>query len=78
MLGVAQHSLGQTSRALETLQAAHHRHPRDRELLGGLIAYQRDAGNLEAALHYARTLLSLDPSDPELRQLVDRLEKRRR
>ena len=49
------------------------RHPYDRETLAALAGYAHTAGNIPDALAYARRLAELDPSNAELRLVVERL-----
>ena len=74
---VGLHTAGETDHALEVLQAALQRFPADRELLFGLTTFNREAGNLEAALEYARRLLELNPDDPQAQALARDLARRR-
>ena len=50
------------------------RHPYDRDTLSALIAYSREQRDPRQALGYARRLAELEPANPEVRQLVERLE----
>jgi Flp pilus assembly protein TadD len=77
VLGVALNSAGRTGDALATLRQVSERHPRDRDVLAALATISRDAGALEAALEYARALVSLDPGDPQARQLLAQLDAER-
>jgi tetratricopeptide (TPR) repeat protein len=61
---VALNSSGHTDQAITVLQQAHQRRPADRQMLIGLIAFERDRANLPAAITYARQLLALAPDDP--------------
>jgi Flp pilus assembly protein TadD len=49
------------------------KHPNDRDSLLALTAFQRDAGNLDAARGSARRLATLEPDDPEFRMLLRQL-----
>ncbi len=73
--GVALESMGHTERATEVLDAAHRRHPSDRELLYALVELHRDTGATERAVEYGRKLLVLDPEDAAIRALVARLDE---
>src|SRR5206468_1199063 len=75
--GVALDSIGQTDRGLEVLTAAHTRFPGNREILSALASLNAKAGRGAAAVGYARTLLDLDPQDPEARQLYDQVTGKR-
>jgi Tfp pilus assembly protein PilF len=72
--GVALHSEARTAEALRVLDAAHGRHPSDRQILLALATISRDAGDRDAALRYARSLLALSPQDSQTRALVAQLE----
>ncbi len=67
---VALHSTGETKQALAVLDAAHLRHPADRELLTALATISRDAGAADDARTYASRLLALDPADPRAQALA--------
>jgi tetratricopeptide (TPR) repeat protein len=71
---IALHDLGQVVEALATLENAHERAPGNREILFGLLTYQREVGDSRGALDSARKLLALEPTNPELQQLVQQLE----
>ena len=60
---VALNSGGHSDQAIAVLQQAHQRRPADRQMLIGLIAFERDRANLSAATAYARQLLELAPND---------------
>jgi len=48
--------------------------PTDPSILFGLISYYREVGESARVLTYARKLLVLEPTNPELQQLVQQLE----
>jgi cytochrome c-type biogenesis protein CcmH/NrfG len=50
------------------------RHPCDRETLAAVAAYSREQENPRQALAYARRLAEFEPTNVEVRQLVERLE----
>ena len=75
MYAVALHDTVRASQAIEVLSRAVARHPYDRETLGALAMYLRGAGRAPEALGYARRLAELDPTNAELRQVVQRLEQ---
>ena len=58
---VALQSAGQTDRGIEVLQQAHERRPADRDVLTGLIAFEREKGNVRLAATYANELRQLVP-----------------
>lgn len=61
--GVALNSTGAHADAMALLEKAHQRHPSDRNILLALVSIARDNGDLV----HARELVSLDPSDTQLR-----------
>ena len=63
-----------TDRAIAVFQGAHERHPGNRDLLIALATMNRDAGQLSAAVEYARKLVALSPQDPNALQLLAQLE----
>jgi predicted CXXCH cytochrome family protein len=71
---VALHSTGQGSQALSLLRAADERHPNTTDILGTLISLYREAGDIPAALSYARKLAVALPEDVNVQQLVIELE----
>lgn len=73
---VALHDAGQPREALKLLEGALAKHPHDRELLAALAFYSTQAGALDAARGYARTLVELDPDNPEYAQMAARLSGR--
>ncbi len=68
--GVALNSLGRFPEALPYLEKAKQLDPFNIEYLVGLATICRDGGNLQLAMKYAREALSLQPDNPQLRQLV--------
>ncbi len=70
---VALNSTGQPAQAIAILQQAHQRRPADREVLEGLIAFERDQGNLPAAIRYAQQLVQLAPNDPNAQAMLTQL-----
>jgi cytochrome c-type biogenesis protein CcmH/NrfG len=71
---VALHSAGQGSKALEVLRAADVRHPDTPDIPGTLVSINREAGDIPAALRYARKLVAALPDDPAVQRLVEELE----
>ncbi len=71
---VALNSHGRTDQALTVLDHAHERHPANVDVLLGLVTINRDAGNPDDAMRYARKLDQLIPNNPEIRQLLLELE----
>ena len=74
VFGVALNSTGRGQQALEVLQGAHRRHPGDRDILLALTTISRDRGAIDAALEFGRRLQSLDPTNPQVAQLVEQVE----
>jgi predicted CXXCH cytochrome family protein len=72
---VALHSAGKQGEALAVLRAADARHPYDLDILGALVSMNREAGNARAALPYAKKLAEVLPGDPNVKHLVDELER---
>jgi predicted CXXCH cytochrome family protein len=73
---VALHSAGRPDESIEVLKKNLARHPNDRETLSALITFNRDSGNIAAALEYAEQLSRFAPNDRELNRLTDDLRAR--
>jgi Flp pilus assembly protein TadD len=73
---VAVNDAGDARRASTILEEALRRHPYDRDVLFGLALYAQQAGRRDAALRHATLLRELEPENPEIAQLVARLEGR--
>jgi predicted CXXCH cytochrome family protein len=56
---VALNSTGKPAEALLVLQGAHNRFPNNTDILGALVAFNRDQGKTEAANRYAKKLQTL-------------------
>jgi predicted CXXCH cytochrome family protein len=56
---VALNSTGKLAEALLVLQGAHNRFPNNTDILGALVAFNRDQGKTEAANRYAKKLQTL-------------------
>ena len=67
---VALQSIGKTGQAIRVLEKVHERRPADREILLGVISFERENGNLASAIKYAQELTSLIPSDPSANKLL--------
>jgi Flp pilus assembly protein TadD len=67
---VALQSIGKTGQAIRVLKGVHERHPADREILLGVISFERENGNLASAIKYAQELKSLVPLDPSANKLL--------
>jgi len=70
---VALNSTGQTDQAIAILQQVHRQRPADREVLEGLIAFERDKGSLPSAIDYAQQLVQLAPNDPNAKAMLAQL-----
>ena len=70
---VALNSTGQGPKAIQELETVLQHHPNDRDSLLALVAFQRDAGHLDAARVYARRLAELEPDNPEVRALLQKM-----
>jgi len=75
---VALNDTGSPGEAISVLKRTHEHHPTDRDVLVALIAYERDGGEISAALTYAQELAMLEPSNPQIRILINDLRKRLR
>jgi len=73
---VALHSSGHTDDAMKVLKENLTRHPNDRDTLLALVTFNRDAGNIGAALEYAEQLSRITPNDRDLTRLTDVLRSR--
>jgi Flp pilus assembly protein TadD len=71
--GVALHSEGRVDEAVAVLDGASTKHPYDLELLGTLVAINRDRGNFAAAIRHAERLSNLVPGNRNFRILLDQL-----
>lgn len=73
---VGLHSAGRVEDALATLKNNLDRHPADRDTLLALVTFNRDSGNVAAALTYAERLAQLDPGDRRISELIATLRRR--
>jgi Flp pilus assembly protein TadD len=71
---IALNSSGQPDRAITVLEEAHGRRPADRQVLVGLITFERDKGNFSSAVSYAEQLVQLTPDDPNARAILAQLQ----
>jgi tetratricopeptide (TPR) repeat protein len=76
VIGVALNSTGDRQQALSTLKEAHARFPGYRDITFALATINRDAGNTEEALRYARKLLALSATDSQALALITALQSR--
>ncbi len=72
---VALNSSGHPDGAIAVLQQAHQRRPANRQVLEGLIDFERDKGNLPAAITYAQQLVQLTPHDPSAKAMLAQLQQ---
>src|ERR1017187_8836672 len=72
---VALNSGGHPDGAIAVLQQAHAKRAADRQVLEALIAFERDPGNLPAAITYAQQLVQLVPEDPSAKALLTQLQQ---
>lgn len=70
---VALQSSGQLDRAIGILKEAHRRRPADRQVLVGLIDFEKDKGDLRSAIMHAQELARLVPDDPNAKTLLAEL-----
>jgi Flp pilus assembly protein TadD len=73
---VALNSSGATAEARELLARTYKAHPTDRNVLMGLIAFERDSGDVATALAHAQELAVLEPQNSQIRALIGDLQKR--
>ncbi len=76
MHAIALNSAGQRAQALALLRAANTRNPNDMEVLSALISLNREAGDVKAALVYAKKAAEILPDDPGVKRLLAELEAR--
>jgi len=67
---VGLHSAGKSTQARAVLRASDLRHPYDLETLSALISMNREAGDVKAALAYAKKAAEALPDDPDVKRLV--------
>ena len=70
------HSAGKRDEALAILRSANKRFPADIDILGALISINREAGDKENTLRYARQLAELLPDNDGVKRLIAELEVR--
>jgi predicted CXXCH cytochrome family protein len=70
---VGLHSAGRNDEAMDILKRALDQHPNDRDVLLALVTFNRDGGNLAAAITYAEQAVGLAPDDRELAALLQTL-----
>lgn len=78
VLGVALHDTGNPTGARRVLEDAERRHPGDRDILEALVTYTEEAGDISAAIVWARRVAAMAPGDREAARRLSALELRRR
>jgi predicted CXXCH cytochrome family protein len=73
---VALQTAGRKDEAMTVLKDSLARHPDDGDTLFTLVTFNRDAGDIGAALAYAERLIRIAPNDPGLAALVEDLRSR--
>ncbi len=71
---IALNSESKRAEALAVLRAADQHHPNNLDILSALISINREAGDRQAALHYARQAAVLLPDNANLKRLVAELD----
>jgi predicted CXXCH cytochrome family protein len=72
---VGLHSSGRQSEAMTVLKENLTRHAGDRDTLLALINFSREAGDIDAALEYAKQLAQIEPTNQDLAKLVQELRR---
>jgi hypothetical protein len=75
VFAVALHSSGRVDESMKVLKENLARHPDDRESLLALVTFNRDAGDIGAALEYAEQLSRITSNDHDLTRLTDDLRE---
>ncbi len=73
--GVGLHSAGRKDEAMSVLRESLGKHPDDRDTLLALVTFNRDAGDIGAALEYAERLVRIAPNDRNVASLVEDLRR---
>ena len=73
---VALHSAGRTADATAVLMESLTRHPADPDTLMALVTFNRDSGDVSAAIDYAERLARIEPTNRELADLIQNLRGR--
>jgi len=73
---VALHSLGRVDESIKALKDNLGRHANDRDTLVALVTFNRDAGEIGAALDYAERLSRIAPNDRDIAGLTAELRAR--
>ena len=72
---VGLHSAGRVGDAIAVLNENLGKHPADRDSLLALVTFNRDSGNVAAALVFAERLAQLDPGDRRISELIATLRR---
>jgi Flp pilus assembly protein TadD len=72
---VALNSAGRRDDAIAALKEAAAKHPGDRDVLLALVTFNRDSGDIAAAVGYGEQLMRLAPDDRELANFVADLRR---
>jgi hypothetical protein len=70
---VGLNSIGRREDAMAALKANLVKHSADRDTLLALLAFSRDAGDIDGAIDYAERLAKLEPTDSNLPHLIEDL-----
>ena len=73
---VALNSTGSSAEAKALMERTYKAHPTDRNVLLGLIAFERDSGDIAAAIAHAQELAKLEPQNPQISALLADLRQR--
>lgn len=72
---VALNDTGKKYESIRVLEEAYKRRPTDRDVLYALINFNRENGDVPAAVGYAEKLLELSPEDPEAARILHELKE---
>jgi Flp pilus assembly protein TadD len=75
---VGLYSAGRLADAIARLEQTSQEHPGDRQVLGALVAYLREQGNLVRAEKVASQLVAVSPGDPGAADLLNSIRSTRR
>jgi len=71
--GVALHDAGAVGQAMSVLEQSHRRFPADQDILVALALFEHQRGRRAIALDYVDRLARLDPDNPQIRALRERI-----
>jgi Flp pilus assembly protein TadD len=72
---VALDGAGESARAIKILQEVHAKYPFDRDVLIGLVGFNKARGNTKEAMGYARKLVAMDPRYGSPEQIMDQVSR---